>query len=95
MKIPFHSFHRSHKFPEYALLRLGKALLTGDLLDVEFAYRDERVPLVEGVVFLAIARADIPVEQVVDFFRTANVVCHLFLFWLVSSIHRVHGNSFG
>jgi len=30
--------------------------------------------LVEGVVFLAIARADIPVEQVVDFFIGADVI---------------------
>ena len=95
MKILLCSFHRFHKLPEYALLRLGEALLAGDLLDVELAYRDERMSLVEGVVFLAIARADIPVEQVVDFAVAPYVVCHLFLCFLVSSMQRVHGNSFG
>jgi hypothetical protein len=88
MNIPLHSFHRFHKLPEYALLRLGKALLTGDLLDVEFACRDERMPLIEGVVFLAIARADIPVEQVVDFFIGADVVSNCFLLCSPASYFR-------
>ena len=61
-------------FPHYEFADPTPTLLASDLLGIKFAYGDELMLGVKGVVLLAVARTSFIVKQVIEFTVGSNVV---------------------